>query len=145
MTQDQTPQQPQDEQTLRAVQRFLGNHAIYLSGKTVKQLIALASQPTEPVAQREATQRARMQKRFESRALKPATADFDLPAASGGVVLPAPVGERLTDEQRLYFDQAEELLEEYADVLDKAGNNSVADGARASAHVIRAFRKGESS
>ena len=44
----------------------------------------------------------------------------------------------LSDEQRLHIDQAQQYLEDYADEADRGGTNSVAEGARASAHVLRA-------
>lgn len=43
----------------------------------------------------------------------------------------------LTGKQRLYLAQAWELLEDYAQDQRKAGNDSIADGAEASAHEIK--------
>lgn len=43
----------------------------------------------------------------------------------------------LTERQRLYLAQAWTLLEDYAQDQRKAGNDSIADGAEASAHEIK--------
>lgn len=45
----------------------------------------------------------------------------------------------MTDEQRLHVGQAAELLDEYADVLTGRGYGSTAEGAEASAYVLRSM------
>ena len=52
-------------------------------------------------------------------------------------VAPAPQPAVLTADQKEYLDQAQTMLEDYAEILDRAGSNSAAKGAEASAHVIR--------